>query len=42
MPMTGQYEQQLNGFWLDTLKLGSNAPVINAETIGNFLYRLRF
>ena len=40
MPMTGQYEQQLNGFWLDTLKLGSNAPVINAETIGNFLYRL--
>ena len=40
MPMEGQYEQQLNGFWLEQLGLGRNAPEINEDVIGAFLYRL--
>ena len=40
MPMEGQYEQQLNGFWLEQLGLGHNAPEINEDVIGAFLYRL--
>ena len=40
MPMEGQYEQQLNGFWLEQLGLGRNATEINEDAIGAFLYRL--
>ena len=40
MPMQGQFEQQLNGEWLDMLKLGMNAPQITLDKIGHFLYSL--
>lgn len=40
MPMQGQFEQQLNGVWLEMLGYGANAPEINADKIGHFLYRL--
>lgn len=38
MPMLGQFEQQLNGVWLEQLQFGLNAPELNADKIGHFLY----
>ena len=40
MPMQGQFEQQLNGIWLEMLGFGLNAPIITEHHIGHFLYRL--
>lgn len=40
MPMKGQFEQELNGFLLESLGYGKNCPRVSAETIGDFLYRL--
>jgi uncharacterized protein (TIGR00661 family) len=41
MPMQGQFEQQLNGVWLEMMGFGLNAPVIDEDKIGHFLYRLQ-
>jgi hypothetical protein len=38
--MAGQFEQQLNALLLQELGYGKNGAVPNAETIGDFLYRL--
>ncbi len=40
MPMEGQFEQQLNGVWLEQLAFGLNAPAISPDRIGRFLYEL--
>jgi uncharacterized protein (TIGR00661 family) len=40
MPMQGQFEQQLNAFQLERLGYGKNVADIEAEAIGDFLYRV--
>jgi len=40
MPMNGQFEQELNGMWLDELGLGKNVRDISSDVVGDFLYRL--
>jgi uncharacterized protein (TIGR00661 family) len=40
LPMRGQFEQELNAYWLAKLKYGINLRRIRSEAVGNFLYRL--
>ena len=40
LPMRGQFEQELNAYWLAKLKYGMNLRRIRSEAIGNFLYRV--
>jgi uncharacterized protein (TIGR00661 family) len=40
MPMNGQFEQELNGMWLDDLGYGKNVRDISSEAVGDFLYRV--
>jgi len=40
MPMQGQFEQELNAFQLGQLGYGKDAPTVETETIGDFLYRI--
>ncbi len=40
LPMHGQFEQELNAFWMAKLDYGINLRRIRLEAIGNFLYRL--
>jgi uncharacterized protein (TIGR00661 family) len=40
LPMHGQFEQEINGFLMAKLKYGINLRRVNAQAIGNFLYRL--
>ena len=40
LPMAGQFEQQLNGYCLEQMGLGKNAPDPTQEAGGDFLYRL--
>ena len=40
LPMAGQFEQAINGIFLDALGCGVNLQRINKESIGYFLYRL--
>jgi uncharacterized protein (TIGR00661 family) len=40
MPMQGQFEQQLNAFQLERLGYGKEVADIQAEAIGDFLYRV--
>ena len=40
LPMTGQFEQQLNGYMLEKLGYGKNVRDVTADAVGNFLYRL--
>ena len=40
LPMHGQFEQEINGLLLAKLIYGINLRRVNAESIGNFLYRL--
>ncbi len=38
--MRGQFEQELNAFWMAKLNYGINLRRIRSEAVGNFLYRL--
>jgi UDP:flavonoid glycosyltransferase YjiC (YdhE family) len=40
LPMTGQFEQQLNGYMLDQLGYGKNVREIREDALGDFLYRI--
>ena len=40
LPMRGQFEQELNAFWMAKLNYGINLKRIRSEAVGNFLYRL--
>ena len=40
LPMHGQFEQELNAFWMAKLNYGINLRRIRSEAVGNFLYRL--
>ena len=40
LPMRGQFEQELNAFWMAKLNYGINLRRIRSEAVGNFLYRL--
>jgi uncharacterized protein (TIGR00661 family) len=40
LPMTGQFEQQLNGHMLGQLGYGKNVREIREDAIGDFLYRI--
>ena len=40
LPMRGQFEQELNAFWMAKLNYGLNLRRIRSEAVGNFLYRL--
>jgi len=40
LPMRGQFEQELNAYWLAKLKYGINLRRIRSEAVGNFLYRV--
>jgi uncharacterized protein (TIGR00661 family) len=40
MPMNGQFEQELNGMWLDDLGYGKNVRDVSSESVGDFLYRI--
>jgi len=40
LPMHGQFEQELNAFWMAKLNYGTNLRRIRSEVVGNFLYRL--
>jgi uncharacterized protein (TIGR00661 family) len=40
LPMRGQFEQEINGFLMAKLNYGINLRRVNADAIGNFLYRL--
>ena len=40
LPMRGQFEQELNAFWMAKLNYGINLRRVRSETIGNFLYRV--
>ncbi len=40
MPMQGQFEQELNGFQLAQQGYGKSLAEVDAESIGDFLYRL--
>jgi uncharacterized protein (TIGR00661 family) len=40
LPMRGQFEQQLNAYQLDQLGYGKGVDEVNAEAIGDFLYRI--
>lgn len=40
LPMQGQFEQQLNGYQLGQLSFGKSCDEVDAEKIGDFLYRL--
>jgi uncharacterized protein (TIGR00661 family) len=40
LPMGGQFEQELNAFWMAKLNYGINLRRIRSEAVGNFLYRL--
>jgi uncharacterized protein (TIGR00661 family) len=40
LPMTGQFEQQLNGYMLEKLGYGKNVRDASADAVGDFLYRL--
>ena len=40
LPMRGQFEQELNAFWLAKLNYGINLRRTRSEAVGNFLYRL--
>jgi uncharacterized protein (TIGR00661 family) len=40
LPMHGQFEQELNAFWMAKLNYGTNLRRIRSEAVGNFLYRL--
>ena len=40
LPMAGQFEQAINGIFLEALACGINLQQINKESIGYFLYRL--
>jgi hypothetical protein len=38
--MRGQFEQELNAFWMAKLNYGTNLRRIRSEAVGNFLYHL--
>ena len=38
--MRGQFEQELNAFWMAKLNYGINLRRIRSEAVGNFLCRL--
>ncbi len=40
LPMRGQFEQELNAFWMAKLNYGINLERIRSEAVANFLYRL--
>ena len=40
LPMHGQFEQELNAYWMAKLNYGTNLRRIRSEAVGNFLYRL--
>jgi len=40
MPMTGQFEQEVNGIFLEKLNYGKNCRDVNREAIASFLYFL--
>ncbi len=40
LPMTGQFEQQLNGYMLEKLGYGKNVRDVTADAVGNFLYHV--
>ena len=40
MPMKGQFEQEINGLFLESLGYGKNCRAISEEKIGSFLYHL--
>ena len=40
LPMRGQFEQELNAYWMAKLNYGINIRRIRSEAVGNFLYRV--
>ena len=40
LPMHGQFERELNAFWMAKLKYGISLRRIRSEAVGNFLCRL--
>jgi uncharacterized protein (TIGR00661 family) len=40
LPMQGQFEQQLNGYQLETLGFGKSVDQVTDEAVGDFLYRV--
>ena len=40
LPMHGQFEQELNAFWMAKLNYGISLRRIRSEAVANFLYRL--
>ena len=40
LPMRGQFEQELNAFWMAKLNYGINVRRIRSEAVGNFFCRL--
>jgi uncharacterized protein (TIGR00661 family) len=40
LPMHGQFEQELNAFWMAKLNYEISLRRIRSEAVGNFLYRL--
>jgi uncharacterized protein (TIGR00661 family) len=40
LPMRGQFEQELNAFWMAKLEYGTNLRRIRSEAVANFLYHL--